>query len=47
VPRYERRGYRRRVHSNYLTFYRVDNDRVSIVRILHGAMDYAALLFEE
>ncbi|WP_433850423.1 type II toxin-antitoxin system RelE/ParE family toxin [Brucella pseudogrignonensis] len=47
APRYECHGYRRRVHGNYLIFYRVDNDRVSIVRILHGAMNYAALLFEE
>lgn len=47
VPRYERHGYRRRVHGNYLIFYRIDNDRVSIVRILNGAMDYAELLFAE
>ncbi|MDT6941724.1 type II toxin-antitoxin system RelE/ParE family toxin [Brucella pseudogrignonensis] len=35
------------MHGNSLIFYRIDNDRVSIVRILHRAMDYAALLFEE
>jgi len=47
VPRYERHGYRRRVHGNYLIFYRADDDRVWIVRILYGAMDYAAILFED
>jgi toxin ParE1/3/4 len=47
VPRYERHGYRRRVHRNYLIFYRADDDRVWIVRILHGSMDYAAILFED
>lgn len=47
MPRYEQQGYRRRVHGNYLIFYRVDDDRVSIIRILHGAMDYAALLGED
>ncbi|HBK07694.1 MAG TPA: plasmid stabilization protein [Acetobacteraceae bacterium] len=47
VPRYERLGIRRRPHGNYLIFYRVDQDRVSIVQILHGARDYEALLFPD
>lgn len=46
VPRYERYGVRRRVHGNYLIFYRVDAGQVVIVHVLHGAMDYAAILFE-
>jgi len=46
VPRYEQHGIRRRVHENYLIFYRVDVDRAVILRILHGAMDYAVILFE-
>ncbi len=45
VPRYEHHGIRRRPHGNYLIFYRVEDDRVSIVHILHGARDYEALLF--
>ncbi len=45
VPRYEHHGIRRRPHGNYLIFYRVEDDRVSIVHILHGARDYDALLF--
>ncbi|RMU07930.1 hypothetical protein ALP36_200131 [Pseudomonas syringae pv. coriandricola] len=37
VPRY---GIRRRVHGNYAIFYRVEADRVIVVHVLHGAMDY-------
>lgn len=49
VPRYEGHGIRRRVHGNYLIFYRVaeEEERTIILHILHGAMDYAAVLFEE
>lgn len=45
VPRYEAAGVRRRGHGNYLIFYRVEPDRVVIVHILHGAQDYASILF--
>jgi toxin ParE1/3/4 len=45
VPRYEDRGIRRRIHGNYLIFYRVRGDRLVVVHVLHGAMDYAAILF--
>ena len=45
VPRYERRGIRRRVHGNYLIFYRGKTDRVVVIHVLHGAMDYAPILF--
>ena len=45
LPRYEAAGLRRRVHGNYLIFYRVEADRIFIVRVLHGAMDYERLLF--
>lgn len=47
MPRYERYGIRRRIHGNYLVFYRVTADQVQIIHIMHGARDYAALLFEE
>lgn len=47
VLRYEGHGIRRRVHSNYLIFYRVDAEQVVIVHVLHGASDYAAALFEK
>jgi toxin ParE1/3/4 len=45
VPRYEHHGIRRRAYRDYLIFYRIEDDRVSIVHILHGARDYEALLF--
>lgn len=47
VPRYETHGVRHRVHGNYLIFYRVEPDAVIVLHILHGAMDYAGLLFPE
>lgn len=47
VPHYEAHGVRRRVHGNYLIFYRVEADRVVVLHVLHGAMDYAAILFQD
>lgn len=46
VARYERFGVRRRVHGNYLIFYRADVSEIVILHILHGAMDYAGILFD-
>ncbi|WP_176056200.1 type II toxin-antitoxin system RelE/ParE family toxin [Brucella intermedia] len=46
VPRYERQGIRRKVHGNYLIFYRLDGEEVIVVHVLHGAMDYAAVIPE-
>jgi plasmid stabilization system protein ParE len=45
LPRYERHGIRRRPFRDYLIFYRIEDDRASVVHILHGAQDYEALLF--
>ncbi|WP_088184956.1 type II toxin-antitoxin system RelE/ParE family toxin [Sphingobium sp. Z007] len=42
---FERQGIRRRLHGNYLIFYRVDGAQVTIIHILHGASDYASLIF--
>lgn len=47
VPRYEHRGVRRRIIGNDLIFYRVDNEKVVIIHILHGATDYGAIVFGE
>lgn len=47
VPRFEHLGVRRRVHGSYLIFYRIEEDRVSILHVLHGARDYEALLFPD
>lgn len=45
VPRYEATGVRRRVHGDYLIFYRVEPEKVVIIHILHGAQNYGAILF--
>ncbi|ALM54289.1 type II toxin-antitoxin system RelE/ParE family toxin [Halomonas huangheensis] len=47
VARFEHHGIRRRPHGNYLIFYRIDAERVNVVHILHGSMEYTHLLFEE
>ena len=47
VPRYAHLGIRRRAHGKYLIFYRIADDRVVIIHILHGARDYDALLFPD
>jgi toxin ParE1/3/4 len=45
LPRYQHSGIRRRIYGRYLIFYRVETDTVQILHILHGAMDYEAILF--
>jgi plasmid stabilization system protein ParE len=45
VPRYEKHGVRHLVHGNYLIFYRAEAGKVVVLHILHGAMDYAEVLF--
>lgn len=45
VTRYEAQGVRRRVHGDHLIFYRAERDRIVILHVLHGARDYAAMLF--
>lgn len=47
VQRFAHEGVRRRVHGAYLIFYRIEDDHVSILHILHGARDYEALLFPD
>jgi toxin ParE1/3/4 len=47
VPRHEQSGVRRRPYRDYLIFYRIAQNRVEILHILHGARDYEALLFPE
>ena len=47
IPRHEAAGIHRRVHGNYLIFYRVRNETVEVLHILHGARDYEAILFPE
>ena len=47
LPNWEDRGVRRRVHGNYLIFYRIGADAVEVLHVLHGAMDYERILFPE
>lgn len=42
VERLAHAGVRKMVHGNYLIFYTVYPDRVTVARILHGATDYEA-----
>lgn len=39
APQFESRNLRRKVHGNYLIFYRVKTTQVEIIHILHGARD--------
>jgi plasmid stabilization system protein ParE len=39
---------RHRVHGNYQIFYRVlgqPTERIDVIHVLHGARDFAAILF--
>ncbi|MBV8912815.1 MAG: type II toxin-antitoxin system RelE/ParE family toxin [Acetobacteraceae bacterium] len=47
IPRYEHYGLRRRPYGNYLIFYRVEDDRLTVLHVLHGARDYERLLFPD
>ena len=37
--------YRFLVHGNYLTFYRVQGDKVFVDRVIHGRRDYLRILY--
>jgi addiction module RelE/StbE family toxin len=47
LARYHASGIRRRIYGHYLIFYRIEADTVHVLHILHGAMDYEAILFPE
>ena len=47
VPRYERFGVRRRPFGRFLIFYRIGEDRIEVIHILHCARDYESLLFPQ
>ena len=47
VPRYAAAGVRQRVHGNYLIFYRAQEGEVTVLHVLHGAMDHPPILFPE
>jgi toxin ParE1/3/4 len=35
----------RRVHGDYLIFYRIGDSGIEVLRVLHGAQDYERVLF--
>lgn len=41
---FQHRQIRRKVHGNYLILYRIMDDRIEVVHVLHGAMDYERIL---
>jgi toxin ParE1/3/4 len=43
----QRDDIRRKVHGNYLILYRVRRDAIETLRILHGARDYAQIVFND
>lgn len=45
VPSHADRGVRQRLHGNYLIFYRVEANDVTVLHVLHGAIDYAGVVF--
>jgi toxin ParE1/3/4 len=47
VPRYEHLGIRRRPFGSFLIFYRVGDEAIEVIHVLHGARDYEPLLFPE
>jgi toxin ParE1/3/4 len=47
VPRYEHLGIRRRPYRDYLIFYRIADERIEVLHVLHGARDYEPILFPE
>ncbi|WP_182419993.1 type II toxin-antitoxin system RelE/ParE family toxin [Bartonella sp. HY038] len=44
VSRYEHLNIRRCIFGNYLIFYRIKEDTILIIRIIHGASDYTNIL---
>ena len=47
LQNHENSDIRRRVHGNYLIFYRIAPQAVEILRVLHGAREYEQLLFPD
>lgn len=47
VPRFKKFAIRKRVHGNYLIFYRVRETFIEVIHILHGARDYESFLLKD
>jgi len=46
VPDFASKGIRRRPHKGYLIFYRIADDTVEILHVLHGAQDWERWLLD-
>jgi plasmid stabilization system protein ParE len=47
IPRYEAKGYRRRICRGHLLIYELFGAEVRVLRILNGAQDYERILFPQ
>ncbi len=47
IPRYERHAIRRCPFRDDLVFYRIEDEQIVILHVLHVARDYEALLFPQ
>ena len=47
LPAREDSGIRRKVHGNYLIFFRIASETVEVLHVLHGAQDYERILIGE
>ena len=47
VPNHENMGIRRRPYGNYLIFYAIRSQSITVERILNGAQDYKTILFPD
>ena len=47
LPGREGTGIRRRPYRSYLIFYRIVDQTVEILHVVHGARDYEAILFPD
>lgn len=47
IPRFEAKGYRRRLHKGYIIFFEMSAEQVTVLRILNGMQDYERILFPQ
>ncbi len=47
VPNLEHQGIRKRLYGNYLIFYRIEANCITVLHVLNGAVDYLPLLSGE
>lgn len=45
VARLRARGVHSRTYRSYLIFYRIEDQSVVVLNVLHGARDYVSLIF--